>query len=120
MAPSDFQFMLRVSDETRFDRMLTDVAASILRHVGYATDTADGLVQLVHGVIEQGLGAGARQCEVRFRAGDGELHIAVVSDAARPVLEAAVRALPWAGLADRVACAPENGRQVCRFSRRLP
>ena len=120
MAPSDFQFTLRVSDETRFDRMLSDVAATILRHVGYAADTADGLVQLVHGVIEQGLGGGARQCEVRFRAGNGELQIAVASDAPRPISDAAVRALPSAGLADRIACAPEDGRQVCRLSRRLP
>ena len=120
MAPSDFQFTLRVADETRFDRMLTDVSASILRHVGYAADTADGLVRLVHGVIEQGLGGGARQCEVRFRTGDGELEIAIASDAARPVSDAAVRALPSAAFVDRIVCALEDGRQTCRLSRRLP
>jgi hypothetical protein len=76
----EFTFSLALSHEPRFDRMLADLAAAVLRHVGYAPDEVSELIGVLQGAVAGALANGGRECRVGFRAHDGELHLALTFD----------------------------------------
>jgi hypothetical protein len=70
----DCLFALDLSDEPHFDRMLKDLAAVVLKYVGF--DPRRG--QAVTKELSEALAAGGpERCDVRFRAADGALRISV-------------------------------------------
>ena len=77
MADHEFIFALELSDEPHFDRMLSDLARTVLTYVGYSAVAADELRASIRGALAAGAAKGHHRCDVRFRAHAGELHIAV-------------------------------------------
>jgi hypothetical protein len=72
-----FTFSLALSHEPRFDPMLADLTAAVLRHVGYPPHEVSELIGVLQGAVAGALAGGGRECRVGFRARDGELHIAL-------------------------------------------
>jgi hypothetical protein len=60
--------------------MLGDLAAAVLRHAGYEPDEVAELIGVLHGALARALANGGRECQIAFRAGKGELHMALTSD----------------------------------------
>jgi len=73
----DFFFALQLSDETRFQGMLAELTSAVLGYVGYAAGAADELSGVLRKALADGHRRGRTRCDVRFRAGAGELHISV-------------------------------------------
>jgi hypothetical protein len=73
----EFVFALELSDEPYFEDMLTELAGSVLAHVGYEPPAIEKLRAVVRGALAQGATDGRRRCDVRFRAESGQLHITV-------------------------------------------
>ena len=82
MSDQDFFFALDVSGDPGDDQMVTELARSVLRHVGYATSAIDALAGQLRAALAERVADGKRRCEVRFRAEAGSLEI-VVSGAGR-------------------------------------
>jgi len=72
----DFLFTLRLSDDGSSDQMLSELTASVLRHVGYTPAEIGELAGEVHAGIVKGRAAGD-EYGLQFRAHAGELQIAV-------------------------------------------
>jgi len=79
--PPEFTFTLALAHEPRFDPMLADLAGAVLRHVGYAPEAVTELSGVIRQALSRVLANGGRECQVRFRAHDGALHIELRSDA---------------------------------------
>ncbi len=77
MPDHDFLFALDLSDEPHFDRMLQELAAVVLRFVGFDAPVVDGMTRDVRAALTAGAAEGHGRCDVRFRAGDGTLRISV-------------------------------------------
>lgn len=77
MSDHDFVFALDLSDEAYFDRLLTALAAAVLRHVGYDASTIDRMTDDVRTALHGGAADPSRRCTVRFRAGGGTLYIGI-------------------------------------------
>ena len=77
MPDHDFFFALDLSDEVHFDRMLQQLAAAVLRHVGYDVGAVDAVTTEVRAALAAGPAAGNDRCDVRFRAAGGTLQISV-------------------------------------------
>jgi hypothetical protein len=73
----EFLFALRLSDEPYFERMLADLAAAVLAHVGFDGSAIDELGAVLRSALADGASKGSSRCEVRFRAHSGQLHIVV-------------------------------------------
>jgi hypothetical protein len=73
----EFLFALDLSDEPHFDKMLGDLAGTVLKHVGYHPPAIDELCGALKTALSAGAGNGHRHCDVRFRAQHGELVITV-------------------------------------------
>ena len=71
----DFTFSLALSHVPHFDSMLANLTGAVLRHVGYPPDAIGELSGAVQHALAHGLANGGRQCEVAFRAQEGELQI---------------------------------------------
>ena len=82
MSDQDFFFALDVSGDPESDRMLADVARTVLGHVGYAHSAIDALTGQLKTVLAERVADGKRRCEVRFRSEAGQLEI-LVSGAGR-------------------------------------
>ena len=82
MIPRDFVFTIHVEDELRFDDLINDVAAAVLRQTGYASAAASELLAALHEAVIEGRNA-ASWCGVQFRAQAGELQVVVSSGAGR-------------------------------------
>ena len=83
MPDQDFLFALDVSGDPESDRMLAEVARTVLGHVGYAHSAIDALAGELCAALAERVDGGKRRCEVRFRAEAGQLQI-VVAGAGRP------------------------------------
>ena len=82
MPDQEFLFALDMSGEPPFDRMLAEVARTVLSHIGYAAPAIDALSgEIGAALTERANGHG--RCEVRFVAHAGALEI-VVAAAGRP------------------------------------
>ena len=79
--PPEFTFTLALAHEPRFDPMLADLAGAVLRHVGYAPEEVTELSGVIRQALSRVLANGRRECQVRFRAHECELHIELRSDA---------------------------------------
>ena len=77
MPAQDFLFALQLSDETRVDQMLVELAAAIASHSGLDADACAATTDEVRQALAQGTAAGHHRCDVRFRAASGELAIEV-------------------------------------------
>jgi hypothetical protein len=71
----EFLFALEMADDPDSSRMLGDVCAAVLGHVGYGAPAIAELNRELHDALTHGNGAG--RCDVRFVARDGELQIVV-------------------------------------------
>ena len=80
MPPPDFFFALDLSDHAQFERMMTDVVASILRHSGYDAKTSAEIGQELRRALSDGDQRGGHHCDVKFEAADGKLVISVKFD----------------------------------------
>jgi hypothetical protein len=79
VADHEFEFSLELSERPYFDRMLTDVARTVLTYVGYQGSAIEELdAQLKHAITRGGSDARTR-FDIRFRAHNGELRITVAS-----------------------------------------
>ena len=77
MSDHEFLFALDLSDEPRFDRMLGELAGTVLKYVGFQPPTIEELRSALKGALSAGVSNGHRQCDVRFRAQKGQLVISV-------------------------------------------
>jgi hypothetical protein len=75
----EFTFSLALSHEPRFDPMLVDLTSAVLRHVGYPPEAVTDLIGVLQSAMASELTDGERECQVAFRAEDGQLHIALTS-----------------------------------------
>jgi hypothetical protein len=73
----DFLFALDVSGDPESDQMVTDLARTVLGHVGYASSAIAALSAELRNALKERLFDGKGRCEVRFRAGAGQLEIVV-------------------------------------------
>ena len=80
MPDPEFLFALELSDETTFDRMLTDIAKAVSVHLGLAQAAVDALVVGLRDELSRAAAAGRRRGDVRFRTRAGELEIVVAYD----------------------------------------
>jgi hypothetical protein len=77
VADQDFFFALDVSGDPDSDQMVAEVARSVLGQVGYASSAIDALAGELKAALTERVADGKRRCEVRFRAGAGQLEIVV-------------------------------------------
>jgi hypothetical protein len=77
----EFTFSLALAHEPRFDPMLTELTSAVLRHVGYPPEAVTELIGVLQGALATALDNGGRECQVAFRAQDGQLDIALTFDA---------------------------------------
>ena len=77
MSDQDFVFALDVSGDPESDQMVTDLACTVLGHVGYASSAIAALSAELRTALKERLLDGRGRCEVRFRAGAGQLEIVV-------------------------------------------
>ena len=80
MTPPDFFFALDLSDHEHFERMMTDVIASVLRHAGYDAKASSSIGDELRHALADGAKNGGRHCDVKFETHDGELSISVTYD----------------------------------------
>jgi hypothetical protein len=73
----DFVFALELSHDPDSGRMLGDVCAAVLGHVGYGAAAIAELRAALSGAVAQRAGNGARRCDIRFVAHGGVLQIVV-------------------------------------------
>jgi hypothetical protein len=76
VTPSDFVFTLRFAAADQLDGMLSEVASTVLRHVGCSPSSGTALISslnaLIRARVERGL-----DVHVQFRAHPGSCEIAV-------------------------------------------
>ena len=77
MSEHEFLFALDLSDEPHFDTMLGELAGTVLKYVGYQPPMVDELKGAIKTALLAGATNGHRQCDVRFRAQQGELVITI-------------------------------------------
>ena len=77
MTDHDFLFALDLSDEPHFDRMLQDLAAVVLRYVGFDPTMIEATTREVRIALAAGADGRNLPCDVRFRANGGTLLISV-------------------------------------------
>jgi hypothetical protein len=77
VADHDFSFALDISDEAHFERMLVELAAVVLRYVGYDRAVVDAMTHDVQAALAAGAAGANGRCDVRFRASGGTLRISV-------------------------------------------
>jgi len=71
----EFLFALEMADDPDSGRMLDELCAAVLGHVGYPPPAIAEVNRELHAAITQGNGPG--RCDVRFVAHGGELQIVV-------------------------------------------
>jgi hypothetical protein len=71
----EFLFALEMADDPDTSRMLGELCAAVLGHVGYAAPAIAEVNRELHEAIGRGRPAG--RCDVRFVVHDGELQIVV-------------------------------------------
>jgi hypothetical protein len=76
LSDHEFLFALEMADDPDSSRMLDELCAAVLGHVGYAPPAIAEVNRDLRAAITQGNGAG--RCDVRFVAHSGELQIIVV------------------------------------------
>jgi hypothetical protein len=77
VSEQDFVFALDVSDDCDSDQMVADLARTVLGQVGCAGQAITDLMGQLRTVLAERLAGGRGRCEVRFRAGAGQLEIVV-------------------------------------------
>ena len=77
MSDQDFLFALDVSGDPESDQLVADLARTVLGHVGYANSAIDALSGELRVALARRPSHWKRRCEVRFRAGAGQLEIVV-------------------------------------------
>jgi hypothetical protein len=76
----EFLFALEMADDPDSSRMLDELCAAVLGHVGYAPTAIAELNRELHGAVSRGGRAG--RCDVRFVVRHGELQIVVARNGA--------------------------------------
>jgi hypothetical protein len=77
VSEQDFVFALDVSGDRDSHRMVADLARTVLGHVGYASSAIAALTGELRSALADRLEGDKGRCEVRFRAGAGQLEIVV-------------------------------------------
>jgi len=77
VADHDFLFALEIADDADSGRMLGEICTAVLGHVGYPGPAAAELTRELSGAFAQNGANGARRCDIRFVAHDGQLQIVV-------------------------------------------
>ncbi len=62
-----------------FDRMLAELARTVLGHIGYASSAIDALSGELGAALTERASNGHHRCEVRFIVTGGNLHIVVAA-----------------------------------------
>jgi hypothetical protein len=78
VADHEFVFALQLSDEPHFDTMLSEVARTLLVHVGFSAAALDELRAAIRTALKSSAPAGEPRCDVSFRAHSGHLQITIV------------------------------------------
>ena len=71
----EFLFAVSLADPGRFDDMLNEVAASVLRHAGCAATSVTQVIEEIHAIVT-GSGSGTA-FDVQFRAHAGSIEVVV-------------------------------------------
>jgi hypothetical protein len=83
MGSHDFFFALECSSQGAPASLVEDLAANVFRHVGCATEHAEGLSEALEQAVEKGALDGDRRCDVQFRARNGMLEVLVSANGGR-------------------------------------
>jgi len=73
----EFLFALDLSDEPHFEKMLGELADTVLKYVGYQAAAVEELRAAMKSALAAGATNGHAHCDVRFRAQRGELEITI-------------------------------------------
>ena len=79
VSDQDFLFALDVSGDPASDQMLTELARTVLGHVGYAGSAIDALTGQLRSALADRVANGTRRCDVRFHSALGHLEIVISS-----------------------------------------
>jgi len=71
---AEFTFSLELTDDSRYDRMLEELAASVCAYAGLAKPSVDDLAATLARAFDAHRGG---RCDVRFAVRGGELEIVV-------------------------------------------
>ena len=77
MSDHEFVFALEMSSDPESDRMLGQLVATVLGHVGFAAPAIAELTDALRGALANGSPHGQPRCDVRFVAHAGQLQIVV-------------------------------------------
>ena len=77
MSDHEFVFALEMSADRDSDRMLGQLVATVLGHVGFTAPAIAELTAALRGALANGAAPGQPRCDVRFVAHAGELQIVV-------------------------------------------
>jgi len=77
LSDHEFVFALEMSSDPEGDRMIGQLVATVLGHVGFAPPAIAELTDALRGALANGAPPGQRRCDVRFVAQAGELQIVV-------------------------------------------
>jgi hypothetical protein len=72
-----FLFAVKLSGEPRSNAMLDDLAACVLKQIGYGPPAIADTLAKLHATLRKGAAPGQRDCNVEFRAEAGQLLIVV-------------------------------------------
>ena len=79
MTDQHFVFALDMSGEPPFDRMLTELARTVLSQIGYASPAIDALSGELGAALMELAASGGQRCQVRFVAEGGHLQIVIAA-----------------------------------------
>jgi hypothetical protein len=72
----EFLFVVDLSRDPRYDKMLGDLVRSILGYVGFDRSVVASVVRDVCGAVTRAADPGTR-CQLRFRAAGGEMNVSI-------------------------------------------
>jgi hypothetical protein len=78
-----FFFALEFSSQGVSAELLTDLAAHVLEHVGLSRAAVPALTESIQKALAQEAAAGARRCDVQFKAQPQRLEIVVSANGGR-------------------------------------
>ena len=80
MAVPDFFFALDLSDQSHFERMMSDVISSVLRHSGFDAAAVKQIGDELRRALAEGVRRGGHRCDVKFESQDGTLSMSIAYD----------------------------------------
>jgi hypothetical protein len=80
---SDFLFVVELSDDQSFDRLVSEIASAVFAHVKLSRSDREALLADLRDARARETGTGLRRCDVRFNVGSGQFDLVVAYENGR-------------------------------------